>query len=506
MKFNSTKNTQQIISNHEGAKAWAMNPEMELYTAVVTASLSAQFYESEVERLERIRELMHKVAPEFIAQLAIYCREQMYLRSIPMVLTVELARIGAPEGLVRKTAARVIQRADEITEMLAYYQLANAREGQKKLNKLSKQLQKGIADAFNKFDEYQFAKYNRATEVTLRDALFLTHPRPASATQQALFDKIATETLEVPYTWEVEISRLGQQSFASDKEKKAAFAEKWEELIMSGRLGYMAMLRNLRNFIEAGISDAVLMEVALKLAAPEAVRKSKQLPVRFLAAWRELRKLESGRIGILLQALEEAVTVSAENIAGFGLETRVLLAADTSGSMCMPISPRSSVQYYDIGLMLSMLMRSRCKHVVTGIFGNTWRREQLPARSILSNVESLRMLMGQVGYATNGHLVIKDLINRREVMDKVMIFTDMQLWNTHSDVHIAEAWRDYKRQVAPAAKLYLFDLAGYGQVPLRITKPDVFLIAGWSDKVFDILAAIEQGQEAIGHIKNVSIK
>ena len=504
MKFN-TKKQKQHIANHEGAKAWALSPELELYTAVVTASLSAQFYQKEVDRLERIRQLMQQVAPEFVAQLAVYCREQMHLRSIPVVLTVELARIGAPDGLLRQTAARIIQRADEITEMLAYYQLANSREGEKKLNKLSKQLQKGIAVAFNKFDEYQFAKYNRDTGVSLRDALFLTHPRPATTAQQELFDKIAKETLEVPYTWEVEMSRLGQQDFASEEEKQVAFALKWDELIMSGRLGYMAMLRNLRNFLQSGIRDEALIRVAMTLGDPAQVRKSKQLPVRFLAAWREVRHFGSGRAGILMESLESALRASAENIAGFDLNTRILLAADTSGSMCHPISPRSSVQYYDIGLMLSMLLHSRCQHVVTGIFGDYWKREQLPAKSILNNVENLRRLMGEVGYSTNAYLVIRDLIERKEVIDKVMIFTDMQLWDSHGDSHINEEWAYYKQQVAPEAKLYIFDLAGYGHAPLRMAQPDVFLIAGWSDKVFEVLAAIENGSDAIGVIKEIAL-
>jgi hypothetical protein len=131
----------------------------------------------------------------------------------------------------------------------------------KKLNKLSKQIQKGLVKSFNKFDEYQFAKYNRKAEVTLKDALFLVHPKAKDENQQAIFNKIVNDSLETPYTWEVELSVLGQTKFADDAERKAAFKNKWEELIFSNKLGYMATLRNLRNILEANVSSDAMNKV-----------------------------------------------------------------------------------------------------------------------------------------------------------------------------------------------------------------------------------------------------
>jgi hypothetical protein len=177
MKFNIFKRNANAVTNYEGAKAFAMTPELELYAAVVTAGLSDTFYEKENDRLGRIVELMKKNDPEFVAKLAIYARTKMYMRSIPQVLAVELAKLNSGNAIVSKAVSGVVQRADEITELLAFYQIANKRSGTKKLNKLSKQVQKGLAEAFNRFDEYQFSKYNRGAEVTLRDALFLVHPK-----------------------------------------------------------------------------------------------------------------------------------------------------------------------------------------------------------------------------------------------------------------------------------------------------------------------------------------
>jgi 60 kDa SS-A/Ro ribonucleoprotein len=273
----------------------------------------------------------------------------MHLRSVPLVLAVELARHHQGDDLVSRLTERVVQRADEITELLAFYSQANERTAVKRLNKLSKQLQQGLAAAFNKFDEYQFAKYNRAAQITLKDALFLVHPKAKDEAQQALFDKIVQDELATPYTWETELSALGQLRYASQEVKQAAISEKWEELIFSNRLGYMATLRNLRNILEAGVSTEAIDKVCEYLSDAYAVSNSRQLPFRFLSAYRELQYLPNGYVQKLLGALERAVLQSAANIAGYDESVSVVIAADVSGSMQVPVSEKSKVQRFDIG-------------------------------------------------------------------------------------------------------------------------------------------------------------
>lgn len=505
MKFNlkmGSKAKQTV--NHEGEKAFVLTPQLELYTAVATAALSDQFYEKATDKLQRLRMLIAKNDAEFVAKLAVYTREQMYLRSVPLVLTVELAKLASGNSIISKLTNRVVQRADEITELLAYYALANERKDIKKLNKLSKQLQKGLADAFNKFDEYQFAKYNRDAEVKLKDALFLVHPKAKDEAQQVLFDKIVKDELKAPYTWEVELSVLGQQKFDSTELKQAAFRAKWEELIFSGKMGYMATLRNLRNILEADVSNGALNKVCEYLSDAKAVANSRQLPFRFLSAYRELKQLSNGRTGKVLEALEEAVLQSAANISGYDENTKVVIAADVSGSMQKAISAKSKVQNYDIGLMLAMLLQSRCENVITGMFGDKWKVISVAKKNILSNVDEFHRREGEVGYATNGYLVVKDLLKRNKVVDKVMLFTDCQLWNNQGSEHIADLWKQYKK-MAPGAKLYLFDLAGYGQAPLNVQRDDVYLVAGWSDKIFDVLRAVEEGSDAVKMIDEINL-
>jgi hypothetical protein len=509
MKFNLSLRAKATTVNHEGAKAFSMTPEMELYAAIATTMLSDTSYEKADKRLERIQALIPKVKPEFAAKLAVYARKQMNLRTAPVVLATELAKIHRGDNLISRTVENIVQRPDEITELLAYYQVANNRIAAKKLNKISKQVQKGLAGSFNKFDEYQFAKYNRDAEVKLRDALFLVHPKAKDEAQQALFNKIAKQELATPYTWETELSALGRQQFAGPADKARAFTAKWQELIDSGKLGYMALLRNLRNILAANVSSAHIRKVCEYLSNEKAVANSKQLPFRFLAAYRELRDLNSGYAGYIMDALETAIKYSIRNMRGFNLDTKVVIACDVSGSMQKPVSAKSKVLLYDIGLLLGMLLQSKSKNVVSGMFGDSWKIVSLPTQGILANVDAFYRREGEVGYSTNGFLVLRDLVQRRYIADKVMLFTDVQLWDSKTNNASVEntmeyQWAQYKK-IAPNAKLYLFDLAGYGNTPLRVEQNDVHLIAGWSDKVFDVMEAMEYGEDALELINEIEL-
>ena len=187
MSYNEQLRCDYLTTNHEGAKAWRiMTPEWELYSTVVTMmDVEDKFYEDGESRVRRVADLVRKTSPEFVASLAVYTREKMHLRSVPLLLLVELARCHHGDSLVSRAVARCVQRVNEISELLMCYQW---RTGRNDLKKLSSQLRKGLAEAFNHFDEYQFAKYDRRNrKVTLRDALLLVHPKPKDDAQAALF-------------------------------------------------------------------------------------------------------------------------------------------------------------------------------------------------------------------------------------------------------------------------------------------------------------------------------
>jgi hypothetical protein len=533
MRFNTKTKGKDTTVNAEGEVAYKLNSEMELYSTVCTAILQNKFYEDKDKTIDRLRVLIKKCSPEFVAKLAIYCREKMYLRSVPLVMAVELAKVHNKDSLVSNTVARIVQRADEITELLSYYALANPKnskeiKGQtKKLGKLSKQIQKGLAKTFNTFEEYSFSKYNREGDVSLKDALFLVHPKAKNKEQQVIFDKIVKDMLETAYTWETQLSELGQQKFVTPEARQKAMKAKWEELIDSNKMGFMSVLRNLRNILNNNVSDNHIKRVCEYLSNEKAVLGSRQLPFRFLSAYRMLSN-DSPTIGyvlhsrklkptfnspVLLDALEEALVISTKNIK-VNDEERILIACDVSGSMNTPISPKSIIQNYDIGMLLGCLLQSKCKKVITGVFGDIFKTVTLPKKGILQNWDKLYKLSTNAGWSTNGWKVIEYLNKEKLKVDKVMIFTDCQLWDSSKDNNfffrndnsstMIKEWTKYKK-FSPTTELYLFDLAGYGNTPIKVNENDVYLIAGWSEKIFDALEAIKNGKSVLDEIKKIEL-
>jgi len=418
------------------------------------------------------------------------------LRSVPLVIAVEMAKAGFGSALIEETAYRVIQRADELSEILAYYSQANNRTGTKKLNKLHNGLKRGIAKAFRKFDEYQFAKYNRDGEIKLRDVMFLTHPNPRGVDGENLYYKIANNLLEIPDTWEVALSK-------NDGRTKK---EKWEELVENKSLGYMALLRNLRNMLEVGV---VMHPVLAQLTNRDAILKSRQFPFRYLSAYEAIKEVADFSVRDVMEALDFAITTSISNIKGFDNQ-KVFIACDVSGSMQGKMSDYGSIKTADIGLILGMLLQYKSDKVMTGVFADRFQIVNTPKSSILANIESLQRATYNVGGSTNGWTVIDYLIKNKVMADKVMIFTDCQMWDSDNTWGYVDSksfrqyWATYQR-MNPAAKLYIFDLAGYGTMPVDLSTPNVYQISGWSEKIFNMLDALEHGSTNLKEIEKIEI-
>ena len=119
--------------------------------------------------------------------------------------------------------------------------------------------------------------------------------------------------------------------------------------------------------------------------------------------------------------------------------------------MWQPVSRNSSVMCYHIGLLLSMLMKHRCPQAVTGMFGDIWKAYSMPSTNVLQNTMDMIDHEGEVGNSTNGHKVIDWLIAKHRVMDKVMLFTDMQLWDCcWCGDSLTNSWDEYKRIASDA--------------------------------------------------------
>jgi len=425
---------------HEGTPARNLKPEEQLRRSVLACLLwEDQFYEDGVAIAGRIAELVPKVEPARVAALAVEARERMHLRHAPLFLVREMARHATHRALVGETLCRVIQRADELTEFVAIYW----KDGRVPL---SAQVKKGLAAAFTKFDGYQLAKYDRPGPVKLRDVLFLCHAKPKDLPQEVLWQALVEGKLAPPDTWEVALSAGG--------DKRAA----WERLLAEGKLGALALVRNLRNMQQAGVREELV------LGALRSMKTGRVLPFRFLAAARHAPQWEPELEDAMLRSVAEAPKLPGKTV----------LLVDVSGSMTDPLSAQSQMLRADAAYGLAVLLREVCEHVAVYTFSD--QLVLVPARRGFALRDAVDASQPHRGTYLGRAL---EEVNARgkgdgAKYDRIIVITDEQA---------------HDRVPAPAGRGYLVNVASYkhGVGYGRWTHID-----GWSESVLDYIRELEQ--------------
>jgi 60 kDa SS-A/Ro ribonucleoprotein len=339
---------------HEGAPAVpALSPEQLLRRSVMSCLLWEDgFYEDGQKIAERIADNAERVKPDVLAAITVEAREVFHLRHAPLLLLEVLSRTGKGEKLVADTVTRVIQRADELGELVALHH----RIGRKRM--IPAQMRKGLARAFAKFDEYGLAKYDRDAAVKLRDVLRLVRPTPKDDEQSALWKRVKDRTLATPDTWEVALS--------GGADKKEAF----ERLLRERKLGYLALLRNLRNMVKAGV-DVDLVRQAIVARASGAHRV---YPFRYVAAARAAPQFEPFLDQALCEAIAELPVLSGKTI----------VLVDVSGSMDSPMSRKSDLRRIDAAAALGAIVPGELR-----LFTFSNRVVEVPPRRGMAGVDAI---------------------------------------------------------------------------------------------------------------------
>src|SRR5689334_4003736 len=447
----NTLNLNIAPRTHEGTPARHISPEMQLRRSVLACLLwESQFYEDGVEIAGRIADLVPKVSVDKVAPLAIEAREQMKLRHAPLLLAREMARHKTHRAPVSETLARVIQRADELAEFVAIYW----KDGRVPL---SGQVKKGLAAAFPKFDEYQLAKYDRGGPIKLRDVLFLCHAKPRDEAQAAVWKRLIWGRLTTPDTWEVALS--------SGLEKREA----WERILRERKLGSLALLRNLRNMREAGVSDQLVV------SALREMKTDRVLPFRFISAARYAPMHEAH--------LEQAMFRSLKNQPP-PLGTTALIV-DTSPSMWMArLSKKSDLDRFEAAAGLAILLRETAERVNVYAF-NEKAYEVAPRRGF-----ALRdALSATKGNASCGGLAVAAA--NRDGYDRIIVITDGQ-WHFSDTTTVNGYGEGDPQTVAPAPltkQAYMINVASYKN---GVGYGKWMNLDGWSDSVIEYIRALEQ--------------
>ena len=481
-KFNaSTENTMKTV-NHEGYTAYRMDWKTKLITMVLTSFFNEQkFYGDNSEELTNCLRSGIVDDPQFVSNLAIFARREFNMRSVSHVIAGYLANVNEGKPFVKRTVKNIVLRGDDATEILSFYLSTFGKP-------IPNSLRKALREVFPTFDEYTLAKYKgEGKSVKMRDILCLCRPHPTSEEQSKIWKDLLEGTIKPAYTWETELSAKGNNK------------ETWEDLIASGKVGYMALLRNLRNILNANPEN--LDKVLNVIGDPEAVRKSKQFPFRYLSAYREVLKLDiDSRIrNMTLNTLENAVDASIHNIPR--IPGKTMIAIDVSGSMDSPISSRSDIRCCDISTMLGVIASKICEDSVVYKFDHRIQPMHIPMRNgVLDTVMNSDPMGGGTDMTLPFKQMIEDFRNGHGDYDRIIILSDNECnragaggWR--GDRTVQQMTDEFRRESGKNLWVHAVDLLGYGTQQFAGARTNI--IAGWSEKIFDFILLAEQGIDSL---------
>jgi hypothetical protein len=505
MDFNTVKQTLASITrttNHEGGEAFEpADPRLALYKRTINQLLEDSFYESDEAHLAALVQRFDAAAdadPEFVLRLAAYARQELYLRDVPQLLLVLAAnddrfKDDSDESLIRTWAPAIIRRLDETATALAVHDDLFGGTA-------PWPLRRGIEDALvGMADEYLLGKYSLSRrEVTLHDVFNRVHPEPVDDEQAALFERFMrgdlddypeVEPIETPNTWETVLSERGNTR------------EAWETLLTDEdyALPIFASIRNLRNMLAAGVPEETVLE-HLDL---EAVRQAPIYPFRYYQAYRAVQ-----RAGLNAPAVErwlEAAVDAAVGTVPEGL-AETFVAVDLSGSMDATLSRHSGLRRKEIGSLFGAVLAAHGARV--GGFGDEFREVPMHVDTpVLARQDAILGIDGEVGNSTNGWKAIDHLREERVAVDRVVVFTDMQIWDSTTGLvggrSVREALEEYRDGVAPEAALYLIDLAAYDDLVTPEGYENVYNVSGWSENVLSFIEHAERPGQVIEEIEAV---
>ncbi|MFD9541331.1 TROVE domain-containing protein [Streptomyces sp. NPDC060022] len=503
------KSTGRTARNHQGAVGHLRDSRSELFLLAVANFVSQQtFHEGGDERDSRFATLVRKLAvedPQWTAGLLHWLRREGGMRTASIVGAAEYVKARLDAGAVdgpsnRQVVDSVLLRADEPGELLGYWTSQYGRA-------VPKPVKRGIADAVRRlYSGRALLKYDTASKgYRFGDILNLVHaaPDPAKAWQGELF-RYALDRRHHPENAVPPVSnrtltahralmdlpvaeRRAVVTGPGGADRLAAAGMTWEALAgwLQGpmdaavweavipSMGAMALVRNLRNFDEAGVSDAVAAEVAARISDPAAVEASRQFPFRYLAAYQHAPSLRWA------YPLEQALGHSLANIPA--LPGRTLILVDRSGSMWAPLSDRSQLNRADAAAVFGTALALRAEDADLVEFGTS--SAPVPHRrgeSVLKILERFHSLGG-----TN---TVEAVRRHYRKHDRVLIVTDEQASFTY--------YGDVAEGIPPTVPVYTWNLAGYRIGHGLSGSDNRHTFGGLSDAAFRMVPLLEAGRSA----------
>jgi hypothetical protein len=507
------------LTTHEGGPAFARDARSELFLLAVANFVGEDtFYERADDRDARFADLVRQVAVtdgEWLNGFVRWLRADAHMRSASIVMAAEAVRARVAAGQLagnRTIIDAALQRADEPGEFLGYW---TGRFGRA----LPKAVKRGVSDAvWRLYTERSVLKYDTASRGwRFADVIELVHPtgtlrdsrarQPIAGTFRAPLyrhvidrrhgrgDAIPEELTLLRRNAELRAAAAEDPTALLDAERLAAAGMTWEDVLslvgsrldkaavweaMIPSMGIMALARNLRNFDDAEVSDAVAAQVAAVFTDPAAVARSRMFPYRWLAAYENVRSVRWA------PALDAALRASLANLPT--LRGRTLILVDTSASMTgVAFSRRSTMTPIKAAAVFGVALAAKGERVdlhgfADGVFAHPVRR----GASVIREVDEFCRRVGEVGHGTQIPAALRATYDDH---DRVFVISDMQTFPDRNGSTVA-------RSVPATVPLYGVNLGGYRPAAVDAGSPNRIEFGGLSDAMFRVIPLIEAGKDA----------
>lgn len=529
-KYNKTKTPSAPTAvNYMGEKAFVLSAKEELVSTVMTTFLQDSYYEKEKEIVDRIVGLIDKVDKKFAAKLAIYARNEGNLRSVTHLMSAYLARYISGTDWGKRFYNKIVVRPDDMSEILSCYNNINDKVAK---HRIPNAIKRGFKAALENLDAYQIDKYKmNGREISLIDLVNIFHPKGTQKNEEAYKRLMSGEPLDDLYESKIlekEMSKAGQGNKTKEEVEKAK--EEAIASVLSNVKGMpiMNLLRNLRNIILYAPNQ---VDVACEqLRIKDKILKSRLLPFRFATAYKEIEsmqydtrepkssivfesELEAAKLTRkdfdllrkkVLDAIEDALEISCLNIPE--LEGNTAILVDHSGSCRGDIGGYSRVSAFSrtnsavIGTLFGCMFAHRQKDVYIGLFGDKLISVAPNRNSRLLDFNTEAYNMGsRCGGSTEAGIYdfMRNVVKEKKKVDNVIVFSDCQIgsgsftpWYGMSGSdrgdHFHELFKEF-RKINPSATFFVCNLRQSGSTSVFDPKQRIVNIAGWSDKIFDVI-------------------
>ena len=488
--------------NEAGGVAYSLTDKQALAQLAATGCLQRTYYSTANGQLDEVRSRCAKVEPAFIAKTAIYARQRGHMKDMPALL---LAHLAVHDGeLCERVFDRVVDNGKLLRNFVQI--LRSGALGRRSLGSRPKRM---IQRWLDQRSDAAIFKASVGNDPSLADILKMVHPRPGAASRRALYGYLIGRPYDLsalpPEVTAYEDYKAGRTRKVPDVPFQMLTSLPLDEAAwraIAENAGWQMTRMNLATFARHGVfkDRALTRKIAERLADPGEVARAKAFPYQLMVATTQVDGDVPAKVKEALQDAMEAAIANVPSIDG-----GVYVLPDISGSMHSPATgyrkgATSQVRCIDVAALVAaaILRKNRDAEVIP--FSDKVTRCKLNGRdSVMTNA---RTLAGLPSGGTKCSAPLVEL-NRRGARGNLVIFvSDNESWvdgvrGRYQGTAVMEEWAKYKRR-NPEAKLVCIDIQPVLSTQAK-ERADILNIGGFSDAVFDTIAAFARGEPDADH-------